>query len=133
MSTEMNKRIARRWVEELWGAGCLYVADAIVAPDYARHDPWDPVPVVGAAGVKRLVTMVRTAFPGFRVTLEAQVAEDDSVAVRFLIRATLEGKGLCVTAIEILRIADGKIVESWANRDDLGMRRQLEAPPAADR
>ena len=48
---ETNKAIARRWTEELWGAGNLSVADDIVAPDYVRHDAGDPFPVRGPAVV----------------------------------------------------------------------------------
>jgi len=41
------------------------------------------------------------------------------------------GKAIRTSAIQIFRFSDGKIVESWAARDDLGTLRQLgHLPPA---
>jgi steroid delta-isomerase-like uncharacterized protein len=139
MALETNKAIARRWSEELWTQGRLYVADEIVAPDYVRHDPSDPVPVSGPEGVKRLVTMVRTALPDMRIEIEDLIAEGDLVVSRYHSTATdtggymgrpPTGKTTRTTAIQIFRIMDGKIVESWANRDDLGVLQQLGMIPA---
>lgn len=141
MSRETNKAIARRWSEELWSAGLLYVADAIIAPGYVQHDPADPVPVTGPAGVKRLVTMVRSAIPDLCITVEALISEGDQVVTRCTINGTVVSShagaatrtGLCVTAILIFRVIDGKITESWTNRDDLGMWQQLDLlPPRND-
>ncbi len=132
MSTDTNRLIARRWCEELWSEGRLYVADAIVAQDYVRHDPADTVPVTGPAGVKRLVTTLRAALPDLCVVVEATIAEEDHVATRITIRAISEGRPICVTATEVLRIAGDKVVESWTNRDDLGMWQQLARLPAKE-
>jgi len=35
------------------------------------------------------------------------------------------GKSIRTTAMQMFRFRDGKIVESWAVRDDLGVLRQL--------
>jgi len=40
------------------------------------------------------------------------------------------GKAIRTQAIQIFRFADGKIVESWAARDDLGTLKQLGHLPA---
>jgi steroid delta-isomerase-like uncharacterized protein len=139
MSLETNKAIARRWSEELWSQGRLYVADEIVAPAYVRHDPADPAPVTGPAGVKRLVTMLRTAMPDIQIHIEDLIAEGDLVVSRYSSTGTdtggylgrpPTGKATRTTAIQIFRIMDGKIVESWANRDDLGVLQQLGMIPA---
>lgn len=37
---------------------------------------------------------------------------------------------MTVTGISITRIANGKIVEEWTNRDDLGMMQQLGLVPS---
>ena len=56
--------------------------------------------------MKRIVTMLRSMLADFSINVEAMVAEGD------------------------LRFANGKIVESWAVRDDLGTLRQLGRLPA---
>ncbi len=138
MSIEQNKAIARRWSEELWGKGDLAVADEIVAAEYIRHDAGDPFAVEGAEEVKRLVRAVRGAVSAFRITVEDVIAEGDKVVTRYTGEWTdtrgfrgrpATGKTVRITAIQIFRIVDGKIVESWANRDDLGALQQLGVIP----
>jgi steroid delta-isomerase-like uncharacterized protein len=142
MSIEQNKAVARRWSEELWGRGDLAVADEIIAPDYVRHDPGDPFPAHGPEDVKRIVTMLRAMLPDFKIEVEEMIAEGDMVVSRYTTTATdtkgymgmpPTGKSIRTPAIQIFRFANGKIVESWAARDDLGALRQLGHAPAAAR
>lgn len=131
---ERNKRTARRWSEELWSRGDLAVADEIIAPEYERHDPGDPFPAHGPDDVKRIVTMLRTMLPDFRIEVEAMLADGDFVVSRYTSTATdtvgfmgmpPTGRHIRAAAIQIFRFANGKIVESWAARDDLGVLKQL--------
>src|SRR5262245_37762580 len=142
MSVEESKAIVRRWSEELWGKGDLAVADEIVAPNSVRHDPGDPFAAEGPEDVKRLVRFVREAVSDFHITTEDVIAEGDKVVTRYTGISTdtrgymgrpPTGKQVRLTAIQIFRIASGKIVESWANRDDLGMLRQLGVIPDTPR
>ena len=131
---EQNKAAALRWSQELWGQGNLAVADDIIAPDYVRHDPGDPFPAHGPEDVKRIVAMLRSMLPDFHITVEAMIAEGDLVVSRYTATATdtvgymgmpATGKTIRTPAIQIFRFSNGKIVESWAARDDLGTLRQL--------
>jgi steroid delta-isomerase-like uncharacterized protein len=145
MNTERNKAIARRWSEELWSQGNLAVASEIISPDYVRHDPGDPFPAQGPEDVKRIVTMLRSMLPDLTITVEQMVAEGDYVVSRYTSTATdtrgymgmpPTGKTIRTSAMQMFRFADGKIVESWAVRDDLGTLRQLghfPRPPAAEK
>jgi steroid delta-isomerase-like uncharacterized protein len=137
-TTEQHKQIARRWTEELWGQGRLEVADEIIAPDYVRHDPGDPFPAVGPEDVKRIVSMLRGMLPDFRLEIEDMIAVDDKVVSRYTAFATdtkgymgmpPTGKQLRTSAIQIFRFEGGKIVESWAARDDMGTLQQLGQLP----
>ena len=131
---ERNKNTARRWSEELWSRGNLAVADEIIAPEYERHDPGDPFPAHGPEDVKRIVTMLRTMLPDFRIEVEAVLADGDFVVSRYTSTATdtvgfmglpATGRRIRAAAIQIFRFSGGKIVESWAARDDLGVLKQL--------
>jgi len=142
MTIEQNKATARRWSEDLWSRGQLEVADEIVAPDYVRHDPGDPFPARGPADVKRIVTMLRAMLPDLKIEVEALVAEGDFVVSRYTATGTdtvgymgmpPTGKVIRTPAIQMFRFANGKIVESWAARDDLGTLRQLGQLPAPGR
>ena len=134
MDIEQNKAMARRWSEELWGKGNLAVADEIIAPEYVRHDPGDPFPARGPEDVKRIVTMLRTMLPDLNIQIEAMVAENDMVVSRYTTTATdtrgymgkpPTGRTIRTSAMQMFRFANGKIVESWAVRDDLGTLVQL--------
>src|SRR5262245_29678772 len=142
VDVERNKSIARRWSEELWGQGNLAVADEIIAPDYERHDPGDPFPAHGPEDVKRIVTMLRGMLPDLRIEVEQMVGEGDFVVSRYTATGTdtvgfmgmpPTGKSIRTAAMQMFRFANGKIVESWAVRDDLGTLKQLGfgPPPAA--
>src|SRR5262245_58068994 len=134
MSIEHNTAVVRRWRQELWSSGHLAVADEIIAPDYVRHDPGDPFPARGPEDVKRIVTMLRTMLPDFCIQVEAVIAEGDIVVSRYTATATDSvgymgmpptGKTIRTSAMQMFRFSEGKIVESWAARDDLGTLRQL--------
>jgi steroid delta-isomerase-like uncharacterized protein len=142
MTTEENKAIARRWSEDLWSRGNLAVADEIIASEYVRHDPGDPFPARGPEDVKRIVTMLRSMLPDLRIEVEAIVAEGDIVVSRYTTTATdsrgymgqpATGKTIRTSAIQMFKFRDGKIIESWAARDDLGTLRQLgHLPPLTE-
>ncbi len=138
---ERNTAIARRWSDELWSQGKLAVADEIVAPHYVRHDSGDPFPAIGPADVKRLVSMLRAMLPDLTIEVEQVIAVGDWVVTRYTGVATDSvgfmgrpptGKVVRAAAMQIFRFDNGRIVESWAVRDDLGTLRQLGHLPAAE-
>ena len=84
--------------------------------------------------MKTFAAEFRKAFPDFRDSIDIQIAEGDMVATRATSRGTHRGmfmgveptnKELSWTGITIDRIAEGKIVESWATWDMMGMMQQL--------
>jgi predicted SnoaL-like aldol condensation-catalyzing enzyme len=82
MSTEENKALARRVLEEMFNKGNLDLADEVFAPDYVDHDPAMPEDIRGPEGFKEYVSMFRTAFPDLHLEIEDQVAEGDKVVTR---------------------------------------------------
>ena len=134
---EENKAIARRGVEEVWNQGKLDVIDEIFATDYVGHYVGSP-DIHGPEGEKQFVTMYRTAFPDFHVTVHDMIAEGDKVIGRWTATGTHKGDLMGIpptgvqethTGITIERIADGKVVEVWINWDALGMLQQLGVIP----
>lgn len=132
----VNKRIGRLVLEDMWGKGRLDIADAYYAPDYVDHVGKGPEAgeVRGAAGIKQAVTMFRTAFPDLTYTVEDEIAEGDLVMARFSARGTHlgtflgvapTGRTITYTGIDVNRIRDGRIVQSWVQYDALGLLQQL--------
>ena len=132
MSAGENKAIARRGYEAI-NQNNLDALDEVAAPDLTDHDP-APGQAPGLEGVKQWFSSMHTAFPDFRMNVEDMIAEGDKVVARVRLSGTHQGEFMgidatgnrvTITGIDILRIADGKIVEHWGNFDDLGMMQQL--------
>jgi steroid delta-isomerase-like uncharacterized protein len=138
MTSEQNKTIVRRAIEEPW-KGNLDVIDELIATDYIGHDPASPEPLHGPEGVKEFISTYQAAFPTARITVEQQLAEGDLVATRWTGRGTHEGELMGITAtgkrvsvsgLTISRLEGGKIVEEFQNWDTFGLMQQLDAVPA---
>jgi predicted ester cyclase len=65
------------------------------------------------------------------------VSEADMVVARWVMRGTHQGawgdisptgKRMSFAGVNIFRITEGKVVEIWNHRDDLGLMEQLGAP-----
>ena len=92
----------------------------------------------GTTPLEQFLSSIHAAFPDLHVNVEDMVAEGDKVAARVRVSSTHQGefldiaptdKQVTLTGIDILRIAEGKVVEHWGNFDDLGLLRQLGAIP----
>ena len=129
MSTEQNKAIARRSIEELWNGRNAEVIDELFTEDYRQP---------GANSRRELkeeiIAMFAEAPPDLHITIEDQIAEGDKVVTRWtwsfthtvaFFGAAPTGKHISWTGISIHRLENGKIVEDWFNMDDLGLQRQL--------
>jgi steroid delta-isomerase-like uncharacterized protein len=129
---EANKALMARFIEQVWNRGNLAVADELFHPDHTS--PSAPTLPPGPEGTKIIATAFRNAFPDFHMTIDAIASEDDRVAARFVETGTHlgelfgippTGKKVKFSEIGILRIADGKVVESWYDVDMLGLMGQL--------
>ncbi len=136
MSTETNKALVRRAVEECWNQGNVALIDELSAPDFVNHDPARPN-VRTREDYKRWATQVRSAYPDLQYTIEDMIAEGEQVAMRLTFRGTntgeivtpmpipATGKQVTMTEILIVRFAEGKVVELWSEADYLGGYQQL--------
>lgn len=142
MSTEENKVIVRRVLQEVWSSGKLNLADEIFTTTFVRHGPDLEGEVRGGEGVRNLVTMYRATYPDLRVTVEDQVAEGVLVVTRWTARGTHRGelmgiaptgKQITVAGVIIDRVAGGRVEAEWAYYDALGMLQQLGVALSAGR
>ncbi|MGC4990699.1 ester cyclase [Nocardia salmonicida] len=138
--SEENKATAKR-IFDAWNERDLDVFDELMSADAIDHDPQNPFAEVhGPDGIKRLVQMYLAAFSDQRFLVNEQIAEGDFVTTRWTGTGTNDGemmgmpatgKSAVVQGITINRFRDGKIVESWATWDTLGMMQQLGVVPSA--
>jgi steroid delta-isomerase-like uncharacterized protein len=137
--SEQNKAVYRRFIQEVFNAGRLDLLDELLSPSYVYRDAPPGTPP-GADGIKQVVTMFRAAFPDLAISIDEQVAEGDLVCSRTTLRGTQQGaifgipatgKAVTVPGLTMVRIVDGRLVESWVKNDVMSLMSQLgaDAPP----
>lgn len=133
MSIESNKALVRRVFEEIYNQGRYDVADELIAPDYLSHHGTESE-IVGAEGVKRAARQQRATFPDLHTTLDDLIAEGDKVVVRGRDRVTHvtefmgyppTGRTFDITWMQIVRLENSKLVESWWEMDMEPFRKHL--------
>jgi predicted ester cyclase len=140
MSTEANKAIIRRLVEEGINGSNESAFLELLSSDVVDHSARPGLPP-GPAGWNLYRKQFGAAFPDGRWEIAEIVAEGDLVATRAAFTGTHQGEFLGIpptgrqvtlSAMYICRLVDGKIVERWTNSDELGMLRQLGAIPTPE-
>ena len=135
MAIEENKKIIRRYYDELWNNWDLAVADELIASDIAFRGSLSVV-VQGLGAFKGYVNIVRAAFPDFHNTIEELIAEGDKVVARLTYTGTHRGelfgirpagKRVAYAGVAIFLLQDGKIRNGWVLGDTMGLRTQLKA------
>ena len=130
-SIEENKIIVRRWFDLISEHRVEDVCE-ITAPTWTMHGGPPALPS-GTYGVRELFRTIGPVTQTWKI--EDVIAEGDKVVVRATNTCVQEsflgipGRGLrqTFTATFIHQIADGKILETWRNADDLGRVLQLGA------
>lgn len=137
MPAEQNKQLIRRLFEERVNQGDDEVIEAIVSPQY-RLSGDESEQAEGVAGFKALAAAFRTAFPDGCFDFDHVIAEGDKVVTWGTFTGTHlgpmgdlppTGKSVRVKAVDLYRLEDGRLVESWSHFDQAGMMRQLGVVP----
>ena len=145
-----NKDVCVRSIH-IMADGTLEDLEAVVHPDARNREAKDEPPATrgrGPAAFRATALWLRAAYSDLRFDVHDVVAEGDMVVVH----ATMSGRHtgafvtydadarpaqafpptgrrFAATQTHWFRVADGKIVEHWANRDDLGTAMQLGWTP----
>jgi steroid delta-isomerase-like uncharacterized protein len=136
--SEENKALVRLYADEVFNKRNYEVLDQIMAFNFLDHVAIHGK-VGGREGFKQFLCLLHAAFPDGQVRVEDLIAEGDKVVWRWTLRGTHRGefrgiaptgKLVTWTGIIIWRMAEGQIVEWWANNDTLGLLQQLGVIPA---
>jgi predicted ester cyclase len=133
------KDVVRRFVDDYQTGADERAFAELLHPDVIDHSR-PPGIAPGAAGVRQQFDGFRAAFGSFRAEILDQIAEDDKVVTRKVFTGThigpfggIEptGREVEIHVIDIVRVADGRIVEHWNCVDRLGLMAQLSVEAAA--
>jgi steroid delta-isomerase-like uncharacterized protein len=132
MSTEENKEIVRRY-QEAYNTTNFDALDEIVAADVLTPNMISIVPR-GLEGAKLVHQKTLMGMPDYHTTIEDLIAEGDKVVARVTLTGTHTGdfygipptrKRVNLSAMYIVRIENGKIVEHWGEENGVTVLRQL--------
>ena len=138
MSTDQNKVIARRIVDESWTKHNPSILDQLFTSDAVLHDPSNPSIAKGPQGAKSTLNTYLRAFPDMKISIEREIAEGDYVVQHLRATGTntgefngmpATGKKTEVTGVVTSKIKDGKVVEAWSLFDNLTLMQQLGVVP----
>jgi steroid delta-isomerase-like uncharacterized protein len=133
-----SKAIIRRLYEEVWNKRNLAVVDEILSPSHALSEPNAPDSQVGPQAYKATMSRFLTGMPDLRFTIQDLISEKNKVAVVWVMSGTHRGefdgapatnKKVSVEGITIHQLENGKILDSYASWDRLGVMQQMGALP----
>jgi steroid delta-isomerase-like uncharacterized protein len=144
MSTEENKAIVHRYVQEVVNEGKIELVDSIFASELAFHLPHFPGPLRGREILRQLIGQTRTLFPDMRMDIQDILAEADKVFTRGTFQGTYHGAPLggqspckiadgvmpivLIPGMTLFLIKAGRIAEVWVEENFVDVLRQLGIP-----
>ncbi|GEM_PF-3162660 len=127
-------------VRQFWSdvnSGGYEAVERLVAFDYIDRFPADFVSSSGREGLQQTFQVLRRALSNLRFSVEAIIAEDETVLTRFTARGhhtgvymgTLpSGMRIEMMGLYLCRVDRGFIVEGGMLLDDMGLLRQAREP-----
>lgn len=129
-----HKEVFGRLYNSIWNERRLEFIDKIIAKTHALADPTVTGRGTGPTVYRRQVERFVAAFPDLKFTVEDTISEKDKLVVVWTVTGTHRGsflgipatnKKASVSGITIHQIADGKILESTAVWDTIGLVQEL--------
>jgi predicted ester cyclase len=116
-------------------AGRLEEAEALLAPELISHNLPPGLPD-GREGARIFYETLLSAFEDLEIAIDELIADGDRAAAATTMRGTHtgelmgiapSGRRIAVTGIDVVRVADGQIVEHRGLTDTVGLLRQVGA------
>ncbi|HEY5489095.1 MAG TPA: ester cyclase [Candidatus Limnocylindrales bacterium] len=133
MSTDANKEVVRRFVDQVFVNLNTSAVDELVADDFVSHNwPSDPD---SKTALKAATERLGQGLADISFSVDDLIAEDDRVVARLTARARqvgpfmglpASGRSYEIGEIHIFRLRDGKLVEHWYEMDAMGLMKQLK-------
>jgi steroid delta-isomerase-like uncharacterized protein len=129
-----NRAIVRRLYEEVWNNHRFELLDELMCPSHAIQGPVVFSSEVGPAAYKLHILKFLKVFPDMRMTIEDIFGENEKFVVAWTLSGTHGGefmgipathKKVSVDGVAIHHVVEGKVIDSFANWDVLGITKQL--------
>jgi steroid delta-isomerase-like uncharacterized protein len=133
-----NKRLVRRFYQEVYGDWNMALVDEVVSPGFTSHD-WPAGTPTGPEGFEGFYSAIRTALPDARYEVDDLIAEGDKVVVRWRLLGTHlgdfggippSGRAITLKGIAIYRVEHANLMERWVVTDLHGVLEEIREPAA---
>lgn len=114
----------------------------VIRPEFQRHDLYGGLPEVsGQEGASDLIQRLMQALPDLHIEIKQLFATEDRVAAHITVSGTHQGdlfgapgsgKRVEISGINLYRLVDGKLAETWQLADVWGLLLQVGAVPARE-
>jgi steroid delta-isomerase-like uncharacterized protein len=137
--SELNKRIARQWIDSVNSKDPNKLMD-VWTEDFVVHAGAGLPEIRDGETMKRIIGTFWTTVPDLHVSVDDVLAEGDRVAIRVTSRGTHTGHFRSVAptgrkvefpGYAVFRMQDGKAAEEWILDDLLTFLRQIGVIPAS--
>jgi steroid delta-isomerase-like uncharacterized protein len=135
-STEQNKAVVVRFNRECIEQGSMNSFNELLADNVINHSAPPGMPNGKEGFSLFLNNVLKKGFPDLKVEILEQVAENDLVVTRKVIKGTHKGEVFGIPAtnkpveikiIDIIRLYDGKYAEHWGQSNLMEVINQLSA------
>lgn len=129
---DQNKRLVRRYYDEVFDQRNVAALDELFAPDFVGHSA--ATGTFTLADMRATIAREREDMPADETIIEEQLAEDERVETRFRYRWRHDtsifdeqptGQWLSMDGVQLDRVVDGRIVERWEVTDFWGVITRL--------
>jgi steroid delta-isomerase-like uncharacterized protein len=133
--TEAAKAVVRQNTEEVQGKGNFDLFEELFADDFVDHTT-QPGTTPDKAGVRKLYTYMREAFPDFHAEIHWQLADGDRVTTYKTYYGTHDGPFLGIApthrkihfeSVDVMQVRNGKITDHWGVGNLLSLLQQIGA------
>jgi len=135
---EQNKALIEKYIDA-WNARDFEVIQGLLDPQFRAYVPSNSQEPMTREQNKTWVEGIFQNFPDVHYDIQEILAEGDWVTVRWNCTASIAGgeaegdeaggdeqvRQLVTSAIEIYRVADGKILKEWSEANILGWNQQM--------
>lgn len=130
--SQNDEELIRRWFNEVWNERRPDVIYNLFAQDSIGH--MEGAEVVGPDQFREYYSELTTIFPDLRITVEEIISQGQTVAVRWTVNATHQGRGLGLEptnrkvsfrGMTWMHLRDGKIVDGWDSWNQEALMQQL--------
>ncbi len=134
-TSALAKKVVQTYWDDIFNKGKYDLIEGLFSPNYKYHGGGG-MEEEGLDALRQFMDGWKSAFPDARLVADEIIDGGNLIAVRTTFTGTHKGnfgklkptgKKVKVSAMEVLRLSRGKIIEEWELADELYAMRQLGA------